>query len=114
MRPAELARSGAFQTGLHYLDAGYYWEAHELLEPVWMALPETSSERRVVQALIQFANACLKERMDRPKAALRLCAIVRDLLGPCTEARLMGLEVQALARRTDSLETMLRAEKYAK
>ena len=37
-----------------------------------MALEEGSDERRLLQALIQLANAQLKLKMQRPKAAKRL------------------------------------------
>ncbi len=107
MGPADLTRSAAFQTGLHYLEEGYYWEAHEVFEPVWMALPADSAERRVVQALIQLANAHLKQGMGRPKAALRLCAIVHELVAPCAGARLMGIDVAELFRQVTLLERAL-------
>ena len=84
MSVAALGRSQAMQAGLVYLEAGYFWESHEVLEAVWLALPEDAPERQVVQALIQLANARLKLLMGRPKATLRLCGMV--------EAHLAGLE----------------------
>ncbi len=77
MTEAELAATQAFRTGLIYLDSGYFWEAHEVLEPVWMVCPEQSAARQVVQGLIQLANANLKVLMRRPRAVLRLCDIAR-------------------------------------
>lgn len=65
----------AWRAGCHYLAEGYFWEAHEMLEAVWMAQPQGSAERRVVQALIQVANAGLKARMGRPRAVERLWAL---------------------------------------
>lgn len=75
-----LFRSAAFRQGRRYYDAGFYWEAHEVWEPVWLALPEGTDERVLVQAMIQLANGWLKLRMNRPKAAARLAAIVESLL----------------------------------
>ena len=58
-----------------------------------MAAPEPSAERDMVQAVIQLANARLKLRMDRPKAAARLCGIVAGLLDRVPEgARPLGLD----------------------
>lgn len=102
MSPDELAVSDAFQIGLTYLRSGYDWEAHEVLEPVWMALPEDSVERRCVQALIQLANAQLKLKMNKPKAARRLCGIVRDLLP--AEDVVMGVDIAQVLHRVESLE----------
>ena len=71
MRPEALCRTQAWCCGLDWLRRGYFWEAHELLEPVWMALPHAAPERQMVQALIQLANAGLKGRMGRPRAVVR-------------------------------------------
>ena len=77
---ARLERSTAMRAGLIYFDEGYYWECHEVLEAVWMACPDPSPERDMVQAIIQLANARLKLVMDKQNAASRLCDIVADLL----------------------------------
>ena len=92
--------SGANVTWRHGLDlfaAGYFWEAHEVLEPVWMNAAPNSAERHVVQGEIQLANAALKLKMGRPKAAERLSAIAGELFHrvPATEV-VMGLPVEAL------------------
>lgn len=79
MGAEQLSRCAAWRTGLTYLEAGFNWEAHELMEPVWMALPEGSNERRLVQMMIQLANASLKARMERPRAVLRLCVSVSSV-----------------------------------
>lgn len=75
-----LACSDAWLAGLHFLKAGYFWESHELIEPVWMALPPGSSERSLAQAVIQIANASLKLSMERPQAVLRICDLAEPLL----------------------------------
>lgn len=101
-----LDRQPAFAVGLDLYAAGYFWEAHEVLEPLWLALPPESAERHAVQAVIQIANACLKLSMDRPSAALRVVALaeahlqrasdlatatlgfnVRDIAAACTTFR---------------------------
>ncbi len=99
----QLAQCEAFQAGLRFLDAGYYWEAHEVLEPVWMVLPQDSMERRFVQGLIQLANGCLKVRMNKPKAALRLVEQARDLV-PVGDTSMMMLEMQVVHGWIDELE----------
>ncbi|MFY0634129.1 MAG: DUF309 domain-containing protein [Vannielia sp.] len=75
----EPMQSQALRTGLDWIDAGYFWEAHEVLEPVWLVLPD-GPDRTGIQALIQLANAGLKQRMQRPEAALRLCGIAARLI----------------------------------
>ena len=93
MPPAALAASDAWRAGWQYLEAGFYWEAHELFEPVWMALPPNSRERAFVQGAIQVANAGVKARMGRPRAVLRLCDIAErhlDAAGAAGAAAMAG------------------------
>ncbi|WP_168223064.1 DUF309 domain-containing protein [Oceanicola sp. D3] len=102
--PKPLA-SEALTTGLDWIDAGYFWEAHEVLEPVWLALPDGAA-RTGIQALIQLANAGLKARMERPAAALRLCDIAARLIdeaapftAPSRPAGWFTLRLEAIRER---------------
>ena len=76
----DIEGSERWALALGFLRDGFFWEAHEALEPIWMALPGASAERRVTQGLIQLANAGLKRRMARPRAVARLEEMARDLL----------------------------------
>ena len=73
-----LTTTAAWTFGLDFLRDGYFWEAHEVLEAVWLALPPNSAERVLCQGLIQLANAGLKRVMRRDGAAARLRQIARD------------------------------------
>ena len=110
MSAEQLAQSEAFCKGLVFLRCGYFWEAHELFEPVWMALEEGSDERHLLQALIQLANAQLKLRMQRPKAASRLCMMVRGLLEKLTGARVMGQDISQIMARLEAVEARVDCE----
>ena len=68
----DAANSVLFRAGFTAFDAGYFWEAHELWEPVWMRLPPQSAEKHLVQALIQLSNAALKSAMGQDRAAQRI------------------------------------------
>ena len=104
----ELAHSSAFKHGLMYLEEGYFWEAHEVLEPVWMALAPNSEERRFVQGLIQLANASLKLKMQRPKAVARLCGIARELLTNDNIPIVMNIDRAQYLNQIDQLEQKIR------
>lgn len=75
-----LPDSPAWHAGLHFFAAGFYWEAHEVWEAVWLAAPANSAERGLVQGMIQLANAGLKRRMGRARAAQRLDALAGAIL----------------------------------
>jgi hypothetical protein len=97
---ADLASSTAFQGGIEAFRAGYYWEAHELWEAVWMCLPQASCERLFLQGLIQLANAGLKNRMRRPAAARRILALADKALGEAarrSDVAIMGIPQETLS-----------------
>lgn len=94
-RSATAADNVAWRYGLRLLDAGFYWEAHEVLEPVWLAAAPNSRERHLVQAVIHLANGRLKDVMGRPNARLRLAGLARQGFAaafPTGEGTLMGLD----------------------
>jgi hypothetical protein len=66
------ARHPALRYGIALNDAGYFWEAQEVLEAVWAAAPQGGRERILLRACIQIASANLKLRMQKPHAAARL------------------------------------------
>lgn len=104
----ELSKSDAFLVGLAYLRGGFYWEAHELFEPVWMALPNPSRERVFVQGLIQIANGYLKLKMDRPNAAGRLEVIARAHIADAGTGAIMGVKEQDVLEMLGSLSALVR------
>src|SRR5712671_4281763 len=65
------ARHPALRYGIALNDAGYFWEAQEILEAVWAAAPQGGRERILLRACIQIANANLRLRMQKPRAAAR-------------------------------------------
>jgi hypothetical protein len=66
------ARHPALRYGIALNDAGYFWESHQVLETVWAAVPQGGRERILLRACIQIANANLKLRINKPRAAVRL------------------------------------------
>lgn len=96
--PSRWREHEAWLAGFRLYGQGYFWETHEVWEPVWIGARPNSAERVMVQGLIQLANGCLKVKMGRPKAALRLVALSRDCLGEAANSgrdRLMGLDLGA-------------------
>ncbi|WP_223426789.1 DUF309 domain-containing protein [Tateyamaria pelophila] len=98
----------AWRAGTIYRAEGYYWECHEVLEALWMTAPD-GPLRRYVQAVIQMANAQLKEKMGRPKAAVRLCDIVCRHLDACAGVEtILGQPVAALRAEAQDLSYLHR------
>lgn len=103
--PERGAEGLAWAHGLRLLEEGFYWEAHEVLEAVWLALPPNAADRVMTQAVIQIANAGLKLLMKRPKAALRLCDEAERLAAEAGRraASPMGLPPEAPTRAIATL-----------
>lgn len=74
----------AFRFGIDLFNTGFFWEAHEVWEPVWMALPPNSAERTACRSLIQGANACLKLRYGWNNAFSKLTREVERLVHEAT------------------------------
>lgn len=62
----------AVDRGADLFDAGFWWEAHEVWEGVWVGLPKGTAERGLLQALVQAAAYQIKVRDGLPDAAERL------------------------------------------
>src|SRR4051794_34800542 len=73
------ADDAVFQYGLALHDGCFFWEAHEIWEAMWKAAPMNGRDRLALRALIQIANAGLKLRQARPRAAARLVEEARGL-----------------------------------
>jgi hypothetical protein len=69
---------------------GFFWEAHEVWEAVWIAAPMNGPDRIALRALIQVANAGLKLRMGRSAAAARLLAEAAELVAELALRRVDG------------------------
>jgi uncharacterized protein len=103
---ANIVACPAWRLGLELYAAGYYWETHEVLEPLWMAAKPNSRERHLVQGLIQLANACLKLKMGQPNAAGRLVKITREHVLAAADGRadeFLGVDLQRLLSQLDAL-----------
>ena len=108
MTTLDLSKTKAWQSGLDLYRHGYFWEAHEVLEAVWMQCPKNSVERYFVQAIIQIANARLKLIMKRPRAAKRLFEKASELFREAslqsdrpileTPLEFVAIELQALGK----------------
>ena len=79
-------------------DLRFFWEAHEVWEEVWHAVPREHSDRERLQFLIQAAACCLKTHTGSLGPARTLLERCRERVGRfeavviCPEALIEGLE----------------------
>ncbi len=94
-----LPETAAWQHGMAFLQEGYFWEAHELFESLWMACPPNSAEKLFVQSVIQQANAALKRKMGQHSAAEKIARHAQTLHAEAMQRspeRLFGRSFNAL------------------
>ncbi len=53
---------------------GYWWEAHEVLEDLWIQTGRTTLIAKFIQGIIQISAAFLKDSQSVPRGASRLAA----------------------------------------
>jgi predicted metal-dependent hydrolase len=71
--PAEWRSCESYLYGIDLFNHGYWWEAHEALESVWLAAGQRSTPCGIfVQGLIQLAGAQLKRYIGEPCGAQSL------------------------------------------
>ena len=63
-----------FLFGIDLHNAGYWWEAHEAWETVWLKMTPNTSVHHGLRGMIQAANAHLKLHQGKARAAARLRA----------------------------------------
>jgi len=83
---------------LHAIDLlnhAYYWEAHEVLEAIWLGSGRDSPIGVFTQGLIQAAAALLKDSMGESGPATRLASAAAEKLG-AGPAIMLGVDTRAL------------------
>jgi uncharacterized protein len=113
MSVADLQSHPALGSGVELLAQGYYWEAHEVLEAVWLVTAPGSREQHVVRALIQLANARLKWNMGQSHAATRISRISLRYVaeaGMGGRKEVLGLDIQHLTDCVMHYNTISEAE----
>lgn len=94
--------------GIDLFNHGYWWEAHEALEAVWLAAGQKSTLcGKFVQGLIQLAGAQLKRFIDEPGGAQSLTGSGLEKIS-LVEGRYLGIEI---APFIDDVERCLREDR---
>jgi len=102
--PAQWRACGGYLYGIDLFNHGFYWEAHEAWEGLWVACGRRGATATFLQGLINLAAAGFKARWGNARGlranadtARRLFAAAAREIGP--GARYMGLDVGWLAER---------------
>lgn len=80
----EWQNHSGFLHGCDLFDRRYFWEAHEMWEEIWHAVPREHTDRALLQLLIQSAACCLKVHMRQAASAQKLLERCRFRRGLCS------------------------------
>lgn len=97
-RPVELRTCESFLWGIDLFNAGYYWEAHEAWEAVWIALGRAGEQADAIKGLIKLAAAGVKARVGAPTGVARHAARALELLSGADPA-ILPLNIQELCQQ---------------
>ncbi len=97
--PERYAESRAYLFGLDLFNHGYYWEAHETWEALWIAAGRSGTTADFLKGLIKLAAAGVKVREGRPDGVRRHAARARELFqdvrAQANATRYLGFDLAA-------------------
>ena len=112
--PEKWMQNDSYLFGVDLFNHGYWWEAHEAWENVWMTTQKTDLEGMYLQGLIQFAAALLKLYVGSKRGFDSLWRESQKKLKTCaqnlTESKkrqFMGIDLQAWLERAEVFSSSL-------
>ena len=76
----EFRETATFDYAYSFLREGFYWESHEVFEVLWMACPDGSAEKTLLQGLIQLANMAFETAHGASKGSNKVAGHGRGLM----------------------------------
>ncbi len=102
MHPDAWLSSGDYCWAIDLFNQGYYWEAHEAWEQLWIAAGRSGTVADFLKGLIKLAAAGVKLREGNPRGVKRhavrageLLRLTRERLG-CEVTTYAGLQLESL------------------
>lgn len=95
--PTRWRENSDYCYGIDLFNGGFYWEAHEAWERVWIACGRRGESADFLKGLIKLAAAALKHREGRPKGVRRHASRALELL-PDAAAVFAGVDLADLRR----------------
>ena len=83
--------SSDYLFGIDLFNHGFYWEAHETWEQLWIACGRSGREADFLKGLIKLAAAGVKVREGRPIGVQRHASRARELFQLVSEKTIDGL-----------------------
>lgn len=89
--PGELTSLPDFRFGVDLFNAGYYWEAHEAWEGIWLACGRKGTVADLLKGLIRLAAAGVKAREGNAQGVTRHAQRAEQLFTQTGNERLTAI-----------------------
>lgn len=103
--------SEPYRWGVDLFNHGYYWEAHEAWEPLWLAAKQSTPHLLFFKGLILLAAAGVKIREGKLTAARRhagrASSLFRRVTGLSAFQGAVGMSLEELAERAETAPASL-------
>ena len=96
-QPQDWPNCQQFLYGIDLFNYGYWWEAHEALEGVWVAAGRDTDVGQFIQGLIQIAVAHLKDHQGFRDVAVRMAQSGLDKMKSHHD-NFLGIDMQAWSK----------------
>ena len=101
--PSQWSSSRDYLFGVDLYNYGYFWEAHEAWEELWLAARDKGDQTQTLflQSLIQLSAARLKLPMSQPTGFYKLAKVAQEKLSVVikAEAIYMGIDLIDFTQR---------------
>lgn len=105
--PENPAGSPEFLQAVDLFNYGYYWEAHEVWESLWIACGRSGSTAGFLKGLIKLAAAGVKAREGRPLGVRRHAEGARELFEGTAQttqgSAVLGLDLKQLIAAAEQI-----------
>ena len=105
--PENPSGSPQFLQAVDLFNYGYYWEAHEVWEALWIACGRSGSTADFLKGLIKLAAAGVKAREGRPPGVRRHAERARELFEATAQATgvtaVLGLDLKQLIAAAEEI-----------
>ena len=74
----EASKNVPWLYGTRLFKSGFFWEAHEVWEAVWLRATPNSREQHFMQGMIHLTNASLKLKLDQQRAGAKILVMAEQ------------------------------------
>ncbi len=88
-----------YKYAIDLFNCGYWWEAHEVLEYLWIKAGKQNTTAKFLQGIIQIAAALIKQNTSNLQAAINLAELGLAKMN-LSEGTFLGIDINDFTQQT--------------